>query len=293
MTTREKDGANQQTLPISISEQYRDASYSDFVEANPAFYENYLHFDFFQELKAYVDEKKDSCHWRILDLGCGNGILSRKIWKTLRMLIQANDPKLKPQEAITSMFAVDLMDSMLERAHKLCYTVDNIPILKKFNCKTSGIFFRQGDLLDNSLNNEDGIPKSTFDMAVTGFVLAHMEKQQDIRTVLLLAHESLIQGGLSMNLIPATRHQADEGSSFRVELPFGQSSIILYDVHWKDSTYIKAMEQAGFVDVTIQELHFNPSASEEWMKENNFVSGYKLLKGRKADKSTSKPGNHI
>lgn len=180
------------------------------------------------------------------------------------------------------------MESMLDRARGLCRQQE-IPLLKEYNSTDTdldgGVLFRQGNLLGTS--DLLVIPQSHFDLAVSGFVLAHMTTAAQVQAVLKLAHDSLRPGGRSLHLIPATLSTArgQEGQAFRVELPTNEENkpIVLFDVHWDESTYLEAMKGAGFVDVSIQELEFHPDTTDEWKERNGHPSGYKLLNGRKPE----------
>ena len=223
----------------SVSSQYEDAKYSDFVEdqKNINHYNECYHYSFFLKL-APILTKTESV--RILDLACGNGILLRKL------------RRIRHDFEVTG---IDQSKAMLLKAEILC-AAEGIN-----DDKTVLI---QSDVLD--LPQDLGL----FDCIVSGFFFAHVAEKQHLIAILTSIREHLVDGGLTVHIIPGCPDSAVEGIPTRVLLPVEiphvevasdgvtttleveHHEIELYDYYWSPETYIDAARAAGLVDIQFE-----------------------------------------
>ena len=121
--------------PVSVEQQCEGAGYSAFVEApaNAALYEEYLHYSFFEQLDQLVLSLEGPTA-RGLDVGCGNGVLSRAaIRRYTGTDLQMTGVDLSHQLKFVHSDVIALPDN------RDCTLIDQSP----FDFVISGIFFAQ------------------------------------------------------------------------------------------------------------------------------------------------------
>eukprot|EP00658_Telonema_sp_P-2_P010829 TRINITY_DN14112_c0_g2_i2.p1 TRINITY_DN14112_c0_g2~~TRINITY_DN14112_c0_g2_i2.p1 ORF type:complete len:212 (-),score=59.81 TRINITY_DN14112_c0_g2_i2:679-1221(-) len=135
---------------MSVEQQYADAAYSGFVEApvNQSFYQEYLHFSFLEQLLPLLQAASHRPQ-RVLDLGCGNGVLSRKLLRAC--------PEIK-------VVGVDVSAAMLQEAARLREAEQISPeVLELVCCDISAL---------------SSAKLGTFDVLISGFLLAHASSRE-------------------------------------------------------------------------------------------------------------------
>lgn len=233
--------ADDTTVP-SVLEQYEDAAYSTFVESpsNSLLYSGYIHHSLFHVLRPFIESK--GRNKRVLDLGCGNAIIGRKI------------RKMNPE---ISVVGVDISQSMLNKASQLIELENLSDGFELLNC----------DVAD--------IPSSIgqFDCIVSGFLLAHMSSRDDLFSYFRQVALYLKPGGITCNIIPRVNDLVEDGTHIKAMLPLtdddGNSKgvIELYDYKWSERTYRYAAQSAGLLDVSIQAGAISPLGRREGLAE--------------------------
>lgn len=210
---------------MSIFEQYKDGAYSKFVRSgeNSVLYTAYIHHGFFFMVTPFLS--KSSSQKRILDIGCGDAVLGRKI------------KRLFPEAYVLGIDGSNAM--IMEATNRIAEegVNDGFDLI---NCNISEI--------PSSIGN--------FDLVVSGFVLAHMSSRSELFDFFRKVSAHLKPGGVTIHIIPVVEDFVAEGHAKKVMLPYeedGETKFVeLFDFQWKERTYRNACSTAGLVDVSIQ-----------------------------------------
>ena len=257
-----------------MSEQYSDASYSVFVESesNRLLYEGYYHHSFLEGMRGIVarhakgDGKGDRealglKKFKLLDVGCGNAVLSRKVMREFSHVVCTG---------------VDLSRPMLHAAALLCSAEG----------ASERISLHEANVLGGTSESEPLVLShmaGSFDCAISGFVLAHLATEKDLQRFFSFIAKSLKAGGSTIHINVAPDMMDEEkladGHVERVELPLLDSAsgperatdaarescpvIELFDVHWKEETLRRAAESAGLVDFCYDPAQVKPNCPLE------------------------------
>lgn len=225
---------------LSVIEQYSDALYSDFVEAkdNEKMFTEYHHHTFFQVMKPIVTDISAANGYRVLDLGCGNGILGRRI---------------NSMNENISVVGVDLSSAMLKKARQFSMPAD------KFH-------YIEGNVLHLPPNI------GNFNAIVSGYMFAHLETKFDVFQVFRNIAAHLVPGGVTCNLVPGSPAGLKEGEVVPIELPAPTGSVKLYDTFWSLDTYMAAAAAAGLVEVTLRPCEMSRAGKEAELDASMFSS---------------------
>lgn len=217
----------------SIAEQYEDASYSKFVESseNEQLYTGFLHFSFLLKISSFL---RDIHNFRILDIGCGNAVLSRKI---------------KCQFPEARIVGIDQSAAMLKEAARLIERDGPLHNIDLLNCNLHEIPGTIGD----------------FDCVISGFVLAHMPTKESVFDYFRQVHKHLKPGGLTVHIIPGSSEEITEGQFNKAVLPYAENDDIkfieLFDFKWTEETYREASLSAGLIDVDFEPGEVDPKSA--------------------------------
>ncbi|CAB9505294.1 expressed unknown protein [Seminavis robusta] len=250
----------------SVKSQYEDAAYSRYVQsrANASLYNEYIDYSFFQEMNGVIESRKaDDGSIAVLDLGCGNAVLGRKLLKL----------NLSAELHVTG---IDQSTSMLKEASRLC--------------QEDGLS-SQLTLIEGSVTRlPQSLAAASFDVVMSGFVIVHMETETMLQDFFVQVAKSLKSGGRTLHINPVVIAEEEvtppEGSAHLAQLPIlhdetGQveHTIELYDHFWSTKTMIAAARAAGLVDVSITTAKIDPKSST-WTEETLPVTAI-LLSARK------------
>ena len=237
------------SLAKGVAEQYNDDSYSRFVQsdANSTIYEHYYHYSFLNQLEEYLrpllvgKERKVE----LIDLGCGNGILGRKVL--------AGAGSRSGSGADIKSTAVDSQLTMLNEGKRLCPEENR-----------EHIQWTQSQL--------DCLPfENQYDCVFSGFVLGHASTMDMLESWFHAIAKYLKPGCETWHLFPTPLSKygnVPNGCCERVLLPLvteeGESrhDIELFDFHWNTDAYQQCAERAGLVDFSFT----YGEISEEGMK---------------------------
>jgi ubiquinone/menaquinone biosynthesis C-methylase UbiE len=209
----------------SVTQQYEDGAYSKFVRSaeNSLLYTAYIHHGFMFMITHFL--KTGKSQKRVLDVGCGDAVLGRKIKRTF------------PN---TYVLGIDASSAMIAEASQRI-TEDGVgENFDLINCHVSEIPYEVG----------------SFDVAISGFVLAHMATRSQLFDFFRKVSAHLKPGGVTIHIIPVVEDFVAEGRAKKVALPYEEDgetkSVELFDFHWTERTYRNACTTAGLVDVSIQ-----------------------------------------
>lgn len=206
---------------ISVEQQYQDGKYAQFAEKHSLALQSCVHHSLVQAIK----EKYENINQvKILDFGCGHGLLSRSI--------NAELPN-------ASIIGLDQSSAMINHAKK-----------------TDQITYIKGNILDYTFEDDD-IP---FDCIVSCFVLCHIPSVENLQELFKKLFKITKEEGLLGCIIPALdteRSGVVEPSGKQVELKLEENSFIpLYDYEYNQETLKFAAESAGYTKVNIQSCIF-------------------------------------
>jgi len=225
---------------LSVIEQYADALYSDFVEAhdNAAMFTEYHHYTFFNAIKSFLQDSSVDESFRVLDIGCGNGIVGRKV--------NALNSKI-------SVVGVDMSSSMLAKARHFSSPAD------KFRYVEANALHLPSDL-------------GLFNAVLSGYFFAHLETRFDVFKAFSNIADHLVAGGVTCNLVPGSPQGMKEGEIVPVFLPGPSGAIRLYDTYWSMDTYMEAAAAAGLVDVQLRPCEMSKTGKELNLDSSDFKS---------------------
>jgi SAM-dependent methyltransferase len=223
---------------ISIIEQYSNALYSDFVEAheNVKMFTEYHHYTFFKVMSPIIKDADEN--FRLLDIGCGNGIMGRKCCAMNENI---------------SVVGVDLSPAMLARARQHSLPADRFRYIEANACH-----------LPADLGH--------FQAIVSGYFFAHLESRFDLFKVFKNIADHLAPGGITCNLVPGSPHGLKEGEIVPVTLVAPGGDIKLYDTFWSLHTYMEAAFAAGLVDVQIRPCEMSAAGKQAHLDASMFSS---------------------
>jgi ubiquinone/menaquinone biosynthesis C-methylase UbiE len=225
----------------SLVEQYCDTRYSEFVESsvNQILYEHYYHHSFLVRLAALVEGIASNA--RILDIACGNAILSRKALRSISARLR--------------FVGIDASPIMLQEAQRLSAA-------EGWSAEQLSLFCANVQ----SLPEELGL----FDCIISGFFFGHADSKENLVKYFQTIYAHLSPGAETIHIFPLP-HDCGDGADIKdgfIEKallplvgPDGSTSMIeLYDYHWKEETYRWAAEQAGLIDFAFQDCKISESA---------------------------------
>lgn len=236
----------------SVTDQYNDAAYSDFVQSpeNALLYDAYYHFSFMKLVRSIIEERLEravdsTVACAVLDAGAGNAILSRKIANEYTRVVCTG---------------VDMSLPMIEAGRRL--------IAKEGLAERIELY--EGDIRGMGPDGKLG----PFDLGISGFVICHMHSETELTEFFSSVARLLKPGGASVHIVPhvAADGAMRDGAVKRVALPLPPSSagdaggarvIELYDVHWSRDALSRAVAAAGLTGFRLDEGCIQPGSKLE------------------------------
>ena len=240
-------------------------------------YEDYLHYSFLLRLeeiiiqKVIIHKKDDDdgnkpVKIRILDVGCGNRILGRKII----MLFRDNT-----SAANIEIIGLDASRAMLKEAKRLCKE-ENVSQtqIRVILGKADNYPSEELRILGDDINGDNDEDNRKFDMIISGFFFIHAETKTQLQNFMNQISQHLKPGGTTLHIIPNPSNEdiaeKKDGYAFRAMLPLMvqdnggevklEKEIELFDYFWRPSTYKDVVQQAGLIHFSFENAIIAPNS---------------------------------
>jgi 2-polyprenyl-3-methyl-5-hydroxy-6-metoxy-1,4-benzoquinol methylase len=238
----------------SVAEQYINGEYSLFVESNDSFYRYYVHDSLFRCVRELAPKK-------LLDVGCGNGILSRKLVDVFSTL--------------HSVISVDLSSTMISCAKAL--TPANY----------SQIQYVHSDFEAFATEHEE----ESFDLIVSGFVLCHCGSFEEVKRFCCSLFRMLALGGTTAHIIPAQTVEKSCSTQQAVKADFSVTvdekdiHFSLFDFYYSNDALVSAFASAGFRNIQCSKAEISQEGvallGEEWKADMETRGMYYIITAEK------------
>ena len=238
-------------------------------------YEDYLHYSFLLRLeeiiiqKVIIHKKDDDdgnkpVKIRILDVGCGNCILGRKITRLFRDNTSATNIEI---------IGLDASKAMLKEAKRLCKE-ENVSQtqIRVILGKADNYPSEELRILGDDINGDNDEDNRKFDMIISGFFFIHAETKTLLQNFMNEMSQHLKPGGTTLHIIPnpSIIAEKEDGCAFRAMLPLMvqgtggeaklEKEIELFDYFWRPSTYKDVVQQAGLIHFSFENAIIAPNS---------------------------------